>query len=256
MESFMTMIGNPREDKSLAAFLLKINLDESRLLKDCTTDKIIVDEDEDGEPIFQEVIYKLGPETNADFIIGKHATAFPALVELQRLYPQFLSFRLPYDTINYFCDAQSIDKYFLPGLSPLRSIGEHEAKAIVLIHNDEYFGHVWYFTHPNFPDLCGIYGMKSSLVNVIIRSSATGKPEMTVNSERRGIAKRLILDGVFKLAKETGKSKVIVPWPLPPIIPILLSLGFVEHNPSGKTQELEFLSAITKTNNYFVGSPQ
>jgi hypothetical protein len=250
-EEFEIVIFDPATDEEWSAYLTEIHRRECVLYNDLIPDKYVVDETPAGEPLFASANDEIGPETS-EFVrdmVAKHSELFP---ELRLAYAECngkLSFRIPMDSFNWFGDAASIDNYFLPAtvskskLYP--TVEGYSAKGIVLLHNKEYFGHVWYFTSSAYPQFCGLYGMKSSLVNVLVRSSCD-----TINY-RKGIAKRILKDGVMKLVREEGRTKVIVPWPLPPMIPILKSLGYVEHNQKVQTSEMDFLSRYTRTSNYY-----
>ena len=90
--------------------------------------------------------------------------------------------------------------------------------------------------------------MKTSLANLLFRLSCNVSEELT---HRKGIAFRILTDGVYPLAKSEGRARIVIPWPLPPMIPILNSLGYIEHNETGETVERLFLRNLAGTSNYF-----
>ncbi len=244
-DNFEIIIFDPATDAEWSAYMIEIRRRESVLYADLIPDKYVVGETSEGEPIFTSAEDEMGPETPefVEDMVSKHAEMFP---ELPRAYAECngkLSFRIPMDSFNWFGDAASIDNYFLP--ATLSRPDGYSTKGIVLLHNKDYFGHVWYFTSSAYPQFCGLYGMKSSLINVLVRSACD-----TIDY-RKGIAKRILKDGVMKLVREEGRTKVIVPWPLPPMIPILQSLGYIEHNETVQTPERKFLSRYTGTSNYY-----
>jgi hypothetical protein len=217
---------------------------EEVLLDDLIPTEYISGETDDGEPIWSKTIDDIGPETpeQVQQILKKHLPYFPELNKAVEECRGKLSFRVPMDTINWFGDAASIDQYFLPHVDSKHG---YSTKGIVLLYNEEYFGHVWYFSSETYPEFCGIYGMKSSLVNVLVRSACD-----TIDY-RRGVAKRIMTDGVILLARREGRKTIIVPWPLPPMIPILNGMGFTEHNVDDLNRERSFLKPYTGTSNYF-----
>lgn len=285
-----------------SAYLTTIHNKENALLSDLLPREEYTGEDEiTGEPVMKPIIIE-SPEDIANelllnkSIMAKHAFELMDLQVAQKEINQqsiirgnnnndnenenvnYISFRLPLETLNWFGDAASIDLYFLKQLKhnlipASRNVYgaynglEYETKCIMLLcsNNDievdySYFGHVWYFTHPDFPDLCAIYGMKSSLVNIIARENGSQA------AYRKGIAKRIILDGLipFATSVKENRKKIIVPWPLPPMIPILLSLGFKEYNDIVNDEEIDddrdidnprimkFLRPYTMTSNYYI----
>lgn len=165
-------------------YIANIRILENNLLEDCSTDKHIIDEDEDENPIFKDC----RPETSEDIknIYLKHVSYFP---ELQKLYENYsLTFTIPLDTMNFFTDSSEISTVFLPGLDKSYNrrdkLKKYDYKCIILRNGDEYYGHVWYFTSKEFPDFCGIYGIKTSLINILARLSG--------DKTRKGVAKQIL----------------------------------------------------------------
>lgn len=244
------VVFDPRKDQEWARTLTEIHRREEKLLEACVPSEYISGETDDGQPIWADAAEELGPETDVFEKVQEWSSLLP---DLSKAYRECggasskFSFRMKAEAHNFFADAAAIDNYFLPELSPSSALkSPHEAKAVVLFYDNEYYGHVWYFTHPRYPEYCGIYGMKSSLVNLLYRLSCPGE-----YGHRKGIAKRILTDGVFSLAREEGRKVLIVPWPLPPMIPILETMGFTEHNEQRMTPEREFLKDLASTSNYF-----
>lgn len=144
------------------------------------------------------------------------------------------------DVINHLNDSLGIDRTFLRSSKP-----EYDVKCVVLYRNTIYYGHVWCFIHPDY-DMCGIYGMKSSVVNMLAKGN--GDPF------RRNVATRIIETGVIPLAVEAGKSRIIVPWPLPTMCHILTKLGWSEYNSTESNSERTFLRPYTGTSNYWISN--
>ena len=90
--------------------------------------------------------------------------------------------------------------------------------------------------------------MKSSLANNLYRIAYDASKETT---HRKGIARRILTEGVYPLAKCEGRTRVIIPCPIPPMLPILNSMGYTEHNETGETPERMFMTHIVGTSNYF-----
>lgn len=242
---FKIIIFDPVVDKEWSDYMTEIHISEEKLFSECYPSEIIVDETEKGEPILEPTPSE-SPEVTKQKVLS-NLSEFPDLGLAYGDCRGSFSFRIEMNAYNFFGDAASIDRYFLPRLS--RGIFQMEkkfqSKGIILTYYGNYYGHIWYFTTDQYPEFCGLYGMKSSLVNLLFRLSCHKV------SHRAGIAKRIINDGVLPLAKSQGRKRIVVPWPLPPMIPILNSLGFIEHNTTDNTPERLFLSGMTSTVNYF-----
>jgi len=90
--------------------------------------------------------------------------------------------------------------------------------------------------------------MKTSLVNLIFRALCDVSEQTT---HRKGIAARILMDGVNVVGKMENRTRIVVPWPLPPMIPILKSFGYTEHNDRSGTREMAFLRELTATSTYY-----
>ncbi len=163
------------------------------------------------------------------------------LQTLKQQYPELTftensSFQIEDETKHFIDDVLDLDNFFM---SETHKFTDYDVKCMVLFSfNSEYLGHVWIFTSFKYPDFCGIYGMNSSIINII-------------NRENKGVARTLLLQGVIPYAKHKGCTQIIVPWPLPPMVKLLKQLGFKEFNTKELTQERTFLKNITTTTNYF-----
>jgi len=242
-EGFNIVVFDPQTDNDWLVFIATNHIKELRLLDDCVSKETFVGEDERGYPKWENI--DLGPESDVIDKVRRHEHNLP---DLRNLYNECslssgsLSFRLPHDSIDYFTDAASIDNYFL---DPRGTVYKYyQVKCVMLLYKGIYYGHVWYFTSENYPDFCGIYGMKSSLVNLISRNSGCQ------SEYRKGVSNKL-LNKIHTLATEENRKRIIVPWPLPPMIPILKSNGYIEHNETSNTPEKDFLEKMVGTNNYF-----
>lgn len=245
------VVFDPASDQEWSSFLLNIHREEALLLEECVPTEYISGETDEGDPIWEKS--EFGPETDVEEKILRHETQLPDLVQAYRDCggkSSKFSFRISNDAISYFADAASIDSYFLKELSreASKTLINYSVRGIILLFNGDYYGHVWYFTNTGYPEFCGLYGMKASLANLLFRLSCDISEKTT---HRKGIAHRILTDGVYPLAKSEGRTRVVVPWPLPPMIPILNSLGYTEHNETNYNRERLFLSHVAGTSNYF-----
>lgn len=96
------------------------------------------------------------------------------------------------------------DYFFIDNKKFLKN--NYDNRAIVLYRNGLYMGHCWMFTDKLFPDHCGVYGIKSSIVNIVSRKIMKND----CPSYRRGITIKL-LEAVEKIALAENISKIIIP---------------------------------------------
>lgn len=250
---FRLDIFDPSKGQEGNKTLTFIHQAEQKLYDDIRPNKFIEGETEQGDPIWADAEKELGPEIDVEEKVFKHQGVFQ---DLAIAYNDCIgsggkfSFRIDADAYNYFGDAASIDRYFLTSLSGDASkiLQQYQVKAIMLFYEAKYYGHVWYFTNPDYPELCGIYGMKTSLVNLLYGLSC---PKSDSSNHRRGIALRILTNGIYPLARKEGRKILVVPWPLPPMIPILQREGFQEHNTTETNEIRRFLANLTFTSNYF-----
>jgi hypothetical protein len=240
----------PSKDDEWSHKLTQIHLNEAMLLDECMPKEMVVGETDDGKPIIENVESSYGPENDVVDKVERLSSIFSDLKLAYAECPE-LSFRLPMNAINFFSDAASIDYYFLPAVNMFgistKISDRYQCRGIVLLYDGIYYGHVWYFTSLEFPGLAGIYGMKTSLVNLMSRLACDSG-----NEHRKGIAKRIMLNGVYPLAKSMGIERLVVPWPLEPMIPILNSLGFTSISTTEYTRERKFFKDIAPASEYFV----
>jgi len=246
------VVFDPTANQEWSRFLVDIHRQEAALLEECAPLEYISGETDEGDPIWEKS--EFGPETDVEEKISRHSTELPDLIQAYNDCDgrsSKFSFRIPNEAIDFFADAASIDGYFLEELrtgGATKTLANYSVRGILLLFNGEYYGHVWYFTSSDYPEFCGLYGMKASLVNLLFRLSCDISEELT---HRKGIAYRILTDGVYPLVKSQGRSRIVIPWPLKPMVPILNSLGYTEHNEMGETPERLFLRNMAGTSNYF-----
>lgn len=109
--------------------------------------------------------------------------------------------------------------------------------------NDKtYLGHAWVFTHPDYFNLCGMYGIKSSVM-----ASLSNDPKW------RGVA-RTILREIIRYAKSLNKEIIVVPWPLEKMKNILLRFGFEEYNSYDENnRSRRFMKNMSETSEWMEG---
>lgn len=183
----------------------------------------------------------LGPENDIYDKVIANSSIIPDLLLAYK--EGNLSFRVKNSTIDYYFDAVTSgynDEELIPGYKVKNDI-KYDWTCIVLKFSDYYYGSVWYFTNNDFPDLCAIFGIKSSLTNILSKSK-----------HRKGIVYK-ILEHAKELGKKSNKKKLIVPWPLPPMIHILRKLKWKEYNTNEMTYERQFTSPIGASGSqYFI----
>jgi hypothetical protein len=210
-------------------------------------------EDEENETV-EKIHLHLPPETKKDIeSILASLKDNVLLPELQSLISQCsqLTFRVDIDKIHGLNDVLQIDHSFLK-IEKCDFIYQNiETKlknlhvrsyCVVCVDGPLYYGRIWIFERPEFSDFLGMYGIRGSVVNLLVTKCET---------KRRGIAK-ILLAGVRRVAMMKGKKKIIVPRPLPLMIPILHEYGFTEVNTMEPTDERSFLDPVDGANNYFI----
>ena len=213
--------------------LIQLNKREKDLQNSLTLCSYIEETENDGE--FREI--KNPDETREEY--EEKASI------LKQKYPRLVfadkgSFQIKHDTYNYIMDVLEIDDVFMIQGYGFKDLTNYDILCSVLCDSkDEYLGHVWIYTSKLFPQFCGIYGMKSSIINII-------------NRENKDVATKLLLNGVIPYAKTKGCNEIVVPWPLPPMVKLLERLGFKEFNTQHLTDERRFLEDVSSTSNYFV----
>jgi len=145
------------------------------------------------------------------------------------------------ETYNDVKDVLSINLTFAPHIIDFDDsrISKYTVYVIIFEENDDYLGHVWYFEHENFPSMCGIFGMSSSIKNMLSETPV------------KGISRKIIIEGVIPLAKSRKKTEIIVPHPLPAMRHVLTFLGFKSYKKPSHNQQRLFLKNIIGTANYF-----
>jgi hypothetical protein len=235
----------------MTANLLKIRDAEIDIIHKLVTYDDYVENEETGG--VEKIDKQLPPETENDIaLIFQSLRNNPLLPELQSLLAKCndLTFRVSIDTVNGLNDVLGLDQYFLKVKDvdvfhedteiKLKSLGI-KSYCVVCVDGPMYYGRIWIFERPEFPDFLGMYGIRGSVVNLLVRKCAT---------PRRGIAK-ILLRGVRRVAEMWNKKKIIVPWPLAVMTPILKEAGFNEVTTSEPTDVKSFLEPVTSTTNYF-----
>ena len=251
-EKTKTKIITPNDNISEIIKTLK----DQRRIKKCLIPQNYPYEDEyPSSPTYQQMLFKLHnlssdivPETK---IIRELLLRCP---DVETAYNECkavgseLSFRNDQMLIWHLGDSMDIDSYFVDiDRGCFRNKGGYVFKCITLMKEKTYLGHVWYYTHPDFPEYCGIYGIKTSIVNLISKNSmGESCPDY-----RKGISYKL-LDEVENIAKLEKRKTIIVPWPLDAMRYILSKRGFSEINTSEDIPERLFLSKMASTSNLFV----
>lgn len=137
---------------------------------------------------------------------------------------------VPNDIIDGYQDVFGIDLMFMRRTD----IDGYDTKIIAMFENNVYQGCVWIF-RTQFPmniPYTGIYGIRASILNTL-----TGK---------RGSA-RAIIGHIIG----TSNDRIVIPWPLESMRPLLTRMGFEEHNVDILTPERQFLAPIACTRNYW-----
>jgi hypothetical protein len=244
------------------SFIQIRNAELNILDKLVTTDDVLIDEatgdaveNEDGTGIVM-VDKQLPKETSQDIdlimsqLLQEGNILVPQLQLLRQQCPNTFTFRTTHDTIGNLRDVFGLDAYFITDESishlgdskddSLKRLGV-KSHCLVCVSGSDYYGCVWLFERPEYPQFIGIYGIRGSILNLLVSKCSTS---------RRGVATTLI-EGVQNFGKMGGKTKVVVPWPLRPMVPILNKLGFTEVNTSDNTLERLFLEPVASTSNYF-----
>lgn len=133
------------------------------------------------------------------------------------------------DTIESYNDVKSIDESFFS-----RNHRHHKYKKYIVVvrdDNNNYVGHVWAYTHEDYDEYIGIYGIQSSICN----------------KKMKNIASMLI----EKLKDIKHNGTIVVPEPLFIMRKILKKMGFIEYTTEYMTPERNFLKGIFGGINYF-----
>jgi len=141
------------------------------------------------------------------------------------------------DVINGYNDVFGIDSTFLSG-----DYRDYSISVLGYFVDSVYQGCVWFFTHRQYTQYIGLYGIRSSIVNTL--------------SGVRGIARKIVT--YFVDNRITGVDTIIVPWPLSPMHILLGKMGFTRHDVLYRddtlTDEQKFLSAIATTSEFYTFS--
>jgi hypothetical protein len=187
---------------------------------------------------------ELGEETDIEEKVKKLDIQY--LTETYERLKSKLSFRKSIHEIEWINDVQSLDVLFLKRRFPTYKTTTDSIEIKCLLYgtedinsgNNTVLGQVWYFTKKENPHHCAIYGIKSNIINLL------------GGNRGKGIAVKMLEKLIYPLAKQEKRSKLVIPWPLPPMVKILEKLDFMRHD-EGNTPEMEFLRGITLTTNYY-----
>lgn len=235
------------------AKLIAIMIQQRFLKQELIPLEYVIEDEDPSSPTYHEVLIlpnvfmdNIFDET--DMIISRLGITdlIKAQQECQTLGKN-LSFRVNLETVWDLSDSMDIDflYFFNPHRGKFLENG-YDCKAVVLLGDGLYLGHVWYFTTPNIPEYCGIYGIKSSVVNLIAkRTMGNNCP-----SYRKGVSYKL-LTKVQELGREEGRKRIVVPCPLEIMRHVLSKTGFSEINTHDMIPERQFLSGISSTSNLY-----
>lgn len=148
--------------------------------------------------------------------------------------------RVSEDVIDGFQDVYDIDDQFLDreAYTPGGKLHNYNVRFLAAYEKGVYQGGVWTFNRLGDNQFLGLYGIRSSMANVV-----TGK---------RGVA-RALLEHVENLG---SFKNVIIPWPLQSMVPLLNKTGYLEVNSRASTPERQFLAPVTGTSNYWIKNVQ
>lgn len=156
-----------------------------------------------------------------------------------------ITFDIDYNLYTYCIDVMFLDEEFIPIDEYFEEFeGYNDYNKYCLMVQDEhdnYYGMIWSFCHPDYPYLA-MYGIRSTIIRYLLKNKS---------DKYKGIA-NLLIEGVKNLAKSLGKTKIIVPNPLPTMVKILKSHDFVEYDTTVNVPERKFLNPINDTTNYFI----
>lgn len=119
-------------------------------------------------------------------------------------------------------------------LSEQAEEGIRNLKLLTFWDKNEFQGCVWTFEDDKY---FGIYAIRTSLTNFLTNVKGTAS---------------FMLNDIIKKAKQ---RKIIVPWPLESMLPLLKKLDFQEYNIDIMNKEIRFLEPITYTINYWIHYP-
>jgi hypothetical protein len=204
------------------------------------------------------------------------------LTELKYIeYTPGLTFRTKQQVLNSYNDVWSLDE------SKLTKINDNKVTIyglFIVDSDDDICGFTWIFTSKDFPfdptraysaynssdcvseryifPFVGMYAIRSNILSVLYQGTLSKyDPAWAINArvseecdcilrKYKGISK-IIINYLQELCKLNGLNKIIVPWPLLDMVPILLHLGFTEFNSYDMSPERKFLKPIAGTSNYF-----
>ncbi len=176
--------------------------------------------DRQGDPILDPVV----PTPQKAYVGGENMFG-----------PMEFMDRISEDILNGFEDVYAIDDMFLnpDAYDPNGKLRDYNVRFLGAFDHGIYQGGVWTFNRLGDDQYLGLYGIRSSVPNVI--------------QGRRGVARALLsyIEGLGSF------RTIVIPWPLESMIPLLTSSGYIEHNSRTSNPERQFLSPVASTINYW-----
>lgn len=137
--------------------------------------------------------------------------------------------RVPMDIIHGYEDVHAIDEAFT------RPINGYDTRFLAAFNDGLYQGGVWLFSKHGSMDHIGIYGIRTSIANYLMK--------------RKGTA-RALMNHVETL----GYKMAVIPWPLESMHNLLIQFGYQAHTKTKDTPETIFLLPVTRTTSYWTKS--
>lgn len=170
----------------------------------------------------QRMLYRELNPLYSDTVLCNITDLLKAIKECKGVSKE-LTFNLPIDIIWNIHDNLNIDDYFFDPVTKSFTVNGYNFKAIVILKDGLYMGHGWYFTHDEFPDLCGVHGVKSSIINTLV--------EYHINElcpfYRTNIIYQILQEAI-QIGSEEGRKILMIPNQIDPIDSILDKLNFIE----------------------------
>jgi len=168
-------------------------------------------EDADGNPTYDPVVHQPVPI----HVPGSNI-----------FYPLDAMDRVPMDVIHGYEDVHSIDEAFT------KPITGYDTRFLAAFDDGLYQGGVWLFSKHGSTDHIGMYGIRTSIANYLMK--------------RKGTA-RALLSHVETL----GYKMAVIPWPLESMHKLLIQLGYQAHIKTIETPETIFLWPVSMTTSYW-----
>lgn len=167
--------------------------------------------DASGDPVYDTVVHQPMPIH---------------VPESNIFYPLDAMDRVPIDAINGYDDVYSLDNGFI------KPIYGYHTRFLAAFNDGLYQGGLWLFSRHGSTDYIGIYGIRTSIANYLMK--------------RKGTARALL-----NYIETLGYKVAVIPWPLESMHNLISQLGYQEHTKIRETPETIFLAPVTKTSNYW-----